>query len=73
MKNHKFSSLPSVDASIDSDSSVEDVKVVVKEKKRNNLVHIKVLLVDKKDDEFSTKHNSVGHLSFVIFLCQCLE
>ena len=66
MKNHKFSSLPSVNASIDGDSSVEDVKVVVKEKKRNNLVHIKVLLVEKKDDEFSTKHNSVGNVLMYI-------
>lgn len=64
MKDHKFSSLPSVNA------SMEDANVVVKEKKRNNLVHIKVLLVDKKDDEFSTKHNSVGNLSFVIFVFQ---
>ena len=70
METHKFSSLPSVNASIDSDSSVEDVNIVLKEKKRNNLVHIQVLLVDKKDDEFSTKHNSVGNLSLVIFLCQ---
>lgn len=68
LKNQKFPSMPSVNVSTDSDLSMEDLQTsdtVMKEKKRNNLVHISVLLVDKKDDEFTTKHNSVGAM-FVI-------
>ena len=63
MKNDKFPSMPSVNVSTDSDSSMEDLRMPsssMNENKGNKLVHIKVLLVDKKDEEFSTKHNSVS-------------
>ena len=66
LKNQKFPSMPSVNVSTDSDSSMEDSRTsstVMKEKKGNNLVHISVLLIDKKDDEFTTKYNSVCALS----------
>lgn len=63
LNNQKFPSMPSVNVTVDGDSSMEDAgtsSTVVKEKKGNNLVHIKVVLIDKKDEEFSTKYNSVG-------------
>ena len=63
MKNHKFPSMPCVNVSTDSDSLMEDLRsssTVIKETKGNDLVHIKVLLVDQKDEEFNTKYESVG-------------
>ena len=63
LKNLKFPSMPSVNVSTDSDSSMEDLRTsssVTKEKKENNLVLINVLLMDKKDEEFTTTYSSVG-------------
>lgn len=63
LKNQKFPSMPSVNVSTDSDSSMEDLRTsssVIKEKKDNNLVLINVRLIDKKDEEFTTSYNSVG-------------
>lgn len=64
MKKDKCPSMPSVTVSSDNDSSMEDIRSsssAMKEDKGNNLVHIKVILIDKKDEEFSTKYNSVGN------------
>lgn len=63
LKNEKFPSMPSVNVSTEGDSSMEDARTsssVTKEKKENHLVHINVLLIDKKDEEFTTRYNSVG-------------
>ena len=63
LKNQKFPSMPSVNVGTDSDSSMEDLRTpssVTKEKKDNNLVLINVLLIDKKDEEFTTTYSSVG-------------
>jgi len=63
LKNQKFPSMPSVNVCTDGDSSMEDARTssfVTKEKKEKNLVHINVLLIDKKDEEFTTRYNSVG-------------
>lgn len=71
VKKDKFPSMPSVNVSTDSDSSMEelDTSNVMKENKGNNLVHIKVLLIDKKDEEFSTKYNSVGTMFINTVFC----
>ena len=63
LKNQKFPSMPSVNVSTDSDSSMEDLRTsnsVMKEDTGNTLVRIKALLIDKKDEEFTTRYNSVG-------------
>lgn len=63
LKNQKFPSMPSVNVSTEGDSTMEDARTssfVTKEKKEKNLVHINVLLIDKKDEEFTTRFNSVG-------------
>lgn len=70
MKNDKFPSMPSVNVSTDSDSSMEDLRMTsssTKENQGNNLVHIKVLLVDKKDEEFTTKYSSVSESGTPLF------
>lgn len=71
MTKQKFPSMPSVNVSTDSDSSMDNLgtsSTVMKEKKGSTLVHIKVLLVDKKDEDFSTKYNSVGAMFMYIYL-----
>ncbi|XP_022802556.1 vacuolar protein sorting-associated protein 13D-like isoform X2 [Stylophora pistillata] len=72
LKNQKFPSMPSVNATLDSESSVEEEDLgtsntVIKDKKGSNLVHINVHLIDKNDLEFSTNYNSVNRIIEVDF------
>ena len=69
LKNQKFPSMPSVNVTLDSESLGEDLgtsNTIIKDKKRNSLVHINVFLIDKKDEEFSTKYNSVSAIRRLI-------
>lgn len=70
MKKDKFPSMPSVNVSTDSDSSMEDLgqrRSATKHNKHNNLVHINVLLIDKQDEQFTSKYESVGTIIFGSF------
>lgn len=65
LKSDKFPSLPSVITARESDAPLDDsTSASVNENKDSNLVHVKVLLIDKKDDEFTTKYTSVRHGSY---------
>ena len=62
MKSQKFPSMPSVLVSTggESEDRVMTSPAVKVDKESHALVHIKVLLVDKKDEDFSTKYKSVS-------------
>ena len=68
LKNDKSSSMPSVFLPTESDASLDDTSsgAAVIESKESNLVHVKVLLIDKKDEEFTTKYTSVRAMCFII-------
>lgn len=69
LKNDKSSSMPSVFLPTESDASLDDTSsgAALIESKESNLVHVKVLLIDKKDEEFTTKYTSVNRFIEVHF------